>query len=177
MPSFLDDIDNIPVVHGTDPLPTGWYHVRVASVEGRETQSGLPSLRISLNVVNGPIDTVGRTAFVSLTLGARPTKEVDGYQVERSPEEYERAARIQKIRFKTIISALGVPIQKPLNDTAQAVIDACNLPAWEGREMIARITLRDDDRGGTNDLRDAYPINDPKRGVDWYNNTYLPKVS
>ena len=96
------------------PPPFPLYHLRMDAVELRiaNNEAKTPRAHITWHILGGPEGTVGRKAFVDMTLGA--SKE------GKTPEQYDAA--VAKIRkgWERAVYALQFDKAKPSNGDLQA---------------------------------------------------------
>lgn len=165
--AMLDGYDDVEPSSGYgEPLPTGWYPMRVEAVLDTSTsKNGAAMARLQLDVGEGP--DKGKKAFVNVIMSP---SLVDKTGATRGQAQLADANSVIQGQLKSLLKALGVQTGQPVGTGAEKLFSFYNVGAWKDREFMARIRLRPA-RGeyeASNDLGDYKPFADEKRGIAWW---------
>lgn len=155
---------------GGDPLPTGWYYLKIEKVlETGLSKNGVPQARLQLQVVEGPCQD--QRAFVSLSLGAKETND-DGSN--RSKEELDKANKNIVNMIKGFMKAVDVTTGAPVGPFPENVFNFYSVPSWEGRAFVGKIKLQPakGQYDASNRLNAYHNINDEDKGLAWLRGKY-----
>ena len=147
-----------------EPLPTGWYPVKLEKVlETQTSPKGSHGARVQLVVTEG--DMSKKRAFVNVTMGP---SEMNRDNTQRSEAEIAAAARNIQSQMRGLLKALGLNTGQPSGGTdLEKICSFFSVGQWEGREFMAYLKLRPETntRQASNQLNAFAPADDPKKGL------------
>jgi len=151
-----------------EPLPRGWYPLRLFPVKTDVTKNGVPRVLLSATVMEGPKG--GRQFLVEQYLTASRFKRIKGEtegeweQVERTEDEFKEKASAATFRIKGFMDAAGIET----NDTAQGedesdfLVNYFSVEDWKNVKVMANVDIQRD----RNKIKGYRPIDDEKYGLD-----------
>ena len=114
---FVSGLDEAGVSHGQvsgEPLPAGWYPMTVRKAEVVAAKSGLPMLKLQLQVTgDAPKGAANRVAFAQLMLAAKRTSTDNGIETMKSEADYKKDSDVVKAKLNGFLVAVGVSKQTP----------------------------------------------------------------
>jgi len=169
---FVSGLDEAGVSHGQvsgEPLPAGWYPMTVRKAEVVAAKSGLPMLKLQLQVTgDAPKGAANRVAFAQLMLAAKRTSTDNGIETMKSEADYKKDSDVVKAKLNGFLVAVGVSKQTPNapKDSLEYIGQTINVAAIEGATFMGRLKVdRSEQFGDRNSLEEFYGINDPKKGL------------
>lgn len=167
-----EGVEQAGVSHGQEAgalRPAGWYPWTVVGAEVSATKKGVPQARMRLRVNDGA-PNAGRQAFINFNLGYGNTKMVGEDEIHKTPEELKETKDFVQKNINGLLAAL---FETPSYGTPTApgtsldfVKEKYKVAQWEGRQFMGRIAVQESEQyGESNQLKEFYAMNDPKRGL------------
>jgi hypothetical protein len=164
-----DDVEESSGFDG-DPLPTGWYPLKIAKVyETSTTTNGAVRTRCGVSVLEGPHE--GKVGF--FTLNMSPSR-VDKNGAARTQEEIKAAAGSIQAQLKGFLSALGLSTGQPVGEGDRKIANFFNVGSWEGREFIGKMQYvpAKGQWSAQNNLNAYYSMGHDDKGIDWWRSNH-----
>lgn len=181
MVDFIKDYEKVEASQGftNEPMKKGQYPLVVKAVETSTHDEGYPVARLQLQVTQGP--TKGRVVFKTFYFGANKVKGIyennqKTGEVVRTEEEYEKAAKGAIGAVKGFLKAIELTTGTPTGDTEnEAILSFYRVSEWQGRTFMGNVGI-DRNRPDQNSLDGYHSNNDPKVGLNNWEQKVLPKL-
>lgn len=163
---IFQDFDDVEPSYGfsDEPLPTGWYPVKVEKIHNiSTTKGGAHQVRMQLQVLHG--DCANKRAFVSMNMSAAETNH-NG--TNRSAEELKNVSRSIQGQMSGFLKSIGVTTGAPVGESdSDKLASFFSVSEWEGKELMAYVKLRPakGQYSASNMLNSYKHIDDPKKGL------------
>ena len=160
-----DDVEESSGFDG-DPLPTGWYPLRIQKVyETSTTKNGAVRTRCGVSVIEGPCE--GKIGFFTMNMSpSRVAKDGSA----RDVGEIRSAATSIQSQLKGFLSALGLSTGQPVGEGDKKIASFFSVGSWEGREFIGKIQFvpASGQWSAQNNLSAYYSMGHEDKGMDWW---------